>query len=70
MLFISGSEDPVGEEGRGVLRVFKRLAAAGCSDVSLKIYGGARHEMLNELNRNEVYADLYDWMLGRVNPPA
>ncbi|MDR1913896.1 MAG: lysophospholipase [Clostridiales bacterium] len=58
----SGGEDPVGDYGRGVFKVFKRLTAAGCHDVSIKLYGLGRHEMLNETIRQEVYADTYNWL--------
>ena len=66
ILFFSGSEDQLGNGGEGVFKVFKRLTAAGCSDVTLKLYGQGRHEMLNELNRAEVYADIYNWMAVRM----
>jgi alpha-beta hydrolase superfamily lysophospholipase len=66
VLLISGGEDPLGEGGKGVLRVFKRLTAAGCQDVTLKLYGQGRHEMLNEVNRAEVYTDVLNWMLSRT----
>lgn len=57
----SGDADPVGDYGKGVGVVYERLRAAGLSDVSLRLYPGGRHEMLNETNRAEVYADLLAW---------
>ncbi|MDR1132140.1 MAG: lysophospholipase [Oscillospiraceae bacterium] len=60
--FISGDDDPVGEYGKGVLRAYNGFLKAGLADVTLKLYHGARHELLNELNRDEVYADVVTWL--------
>ncbi len=57
ILMMSGEEDPVGEWGVGVRNVYERLKACGCN-VDLKMYEGCRHELTNELNRHEVYADI------------
>lgn len=62
ILLISGEEDPVGNYGKGVAGVYERLKKAGAENVSLKLYPGARHEVLNETNRGEVYFDVYRWM--------
>ena len=43
----------------------ERLAAAGV-DTTLRLYADARHELLNETNRDEVTADLVEWMDGVV----
>ena len=40
----------------------KAYARAGLSKVTLQLYPGARHEMLNEINRDEVHAHLLDWL--------
>ena len=53
----SGDMDPVGNYGKGVRRVHERLLAAG-RDARLKLYAGGRHEMHNEINRDEVLADI------------
>jgi len=66
ILLFSGGEDPLSVGGKGVFTVFKRMTAAGCTDVMMKLYGQGRHEMLNELNRAEVYADIYNWMSVRM----
>ena len=65
ILMISGDADPVGNYGKGVEAVYDRLCAAGLTDVTLKLYGGARHELLNEVNRDEVIADLLAWLAMR-----
>lgn len=64
MLVTSGTADPVGSYGRGVTEFFKRLDAKGFSDVTLKLWDGARHEILNETNRLEVYDDILLWLDG------
>ncbi len=62
VLFVSGKEDPVGGYGAGVKRAAEEFAKAGMQQVSLRLYPLGRHEMLNELNKEEVYADLLDWL--------
>lgn len=58
VIFLSGSEDPVGDYGDGVYRTYKSFLNAGMKDVSLKIYGGARHQLLLEQNKDEVFDDI------------
>lgn len=60
--FLSGQEDPVGGMGRGVEQVVRMFQDAGCRDLSLHLYPGARHELFHEQNRREVWADLLDWL--------
>jgi len=54
---ISGSKDPVGDCGKGVLKVYNKMKLYDC-DVEMKIYNGAKHEIINELNKDEVYNDV------------
>ena len=62
VLMISGSEDPVGDYSKGVNTVFDKLKAAGKDNVTLHLYDGARHEILNESACFEkVCADIIDW---------
>ena len=56
-LLVAGDADPVGDYGKGVYKVFSRLSENSCK-VDIKLYSGARHELLNEINRMEVYNDL------------
>ena len=58
----AGDMDPVGSHGKGVKRVAQELRDAGVQDVTLCLYSGGRHEMFNEINRDEVYADLIAWL--------
>lgn len=69
VLFLSGKEDPVGEQGRGVARAYRSFQRAGVQDVSMKLYPGMRHEILNDVCRQEVRRDLADWLLPRVPAP-
>ena len=65
VLFVSGDCDPVGENGRGVIRAYKSFLKAGMTDVTMKLYHGARHEVLNEINKAEVYQDILTWLNGK-----
>lgn len=60
ILIISGDMDPVGDFGDGVTWVYHQLRQAD-QDVQLKLYPEARHEILNEINRQEVYDDILSW---------
>lgn len=66
--FLSGQEDPVGGMGRGVEQVVRMFQDAGCRDLSLHLYPGARHELFHEQNRREVWADLLDRLEDRLPP--
>ena len=65
IFFVSGSEDPVGAMGEGVKAAKAKFEEAGVKDLTMKLYEGDRHEILNELDRETVYADLYNWMKDR-----
>ncbi|MFO7780861.1 MAG: alpha/beta fold hydrolase [Spirochaetia bacterium] len=63
LLLMSGTEDPVGgPSGRGVREVAGRLERAGHPHVELRLRAGARHELLHELDRNEVIGEIADWL--------
>ena len=61
MLLVSGAEDPIGQYGKGVEHAYKLYSKAGIKDLKMKLYEGDRHEILNELDRDKVYDDLYAW---------
>ena len=61
ILFTAGAEDPVGSNGKGVEAVYRRYRSHG-ANVSIKLYPGDRHEILQELDRQTVYDDIYNWM--------
>lgn len=58
----SGAKDPVGGNTKGVTQAYHALKSADISDVTLKFYADGRHEMLNEINREEVFADIIAWL--------
>ena len=60
--FMSGAEDPVGDYGAGVETAYKAFCRAGLKDVMIRLYPGGRHEMLNELNRDDVMQDILNWL--------
>lgn len=62
VMFLSGDCDPVGDYGKGVIRSYKSFLKAGMTDVTMKLYHGGRHEMLNEINKDEVYQDILGWI--------
>ena len=61
VLFVSGADDPVGEFGKGVRKIYEIYRAAGIRVVTLRLYTGDRHEILNETDRDQVYKDLLGW---------
>jgi len=63
-LVMSGTMDPVGNYGKGVLEVHEGLKKQGLQSLTLKMYDGARHELFNEFNREEVFSDLCSWLDG------
>lgn len=62
IFLISGSEDPVGNHTKGVLQAYRAYQRAGIKDITNKFYEGARHELLNETNKEEVYEDVIGWI--------
>ena len=62
VFFVAGEEDPVGDFGKGVRQAAQMCRDAGVQKVDLKLYPNDRHEILNELDRQQVYEDLLCWM--------
>ncbi len=63
MLLIAGNDDPVGNYGKGVLKLqnfYKKKV--GVKDLTSILYDGARHEILNEICKNQVYHDVLAWL--------
>jgi alpha-beta hydrolase superfamily lysophospholipase len=58
----SGSEDPVGQQLRGLHKLIGRYRDAGLRDIAFDFYPGGRHEMLNEINRRQVQTRLLGWI--------
>ncbi|WP_249365717.1 alpha/beta hydrolase [Cytobacillus citreus] len=64
LLLIAGDKDPVGKNGKGVVQVYQQYERTAIEDISIKLYEGARHEILNETNREEVFSDIATWIAG------
>ena len=64
LLYIAGTEDPVGECGEGVSKAADLAHAAGVTDVRCRLYAGMRHEILNERGKQVVFDDIASWMEG------
>lgn len=58
----SGDMDPVGGYGKLVKNLYEMYKGLGINDVTMKLYPGGRHEMLNETNKQDVYNDIYVWL--------
>jgi alpha-beta hydrolase superfamily lysophospholipase len=65
VLLLAGDRDPVGHHGRGPARLARALREAGSRDVTLRLYPGARHDVLHETSRRDVLDDLLAWLGGR-----
>lgn len=62
ILIFSGDKDPVGENSKGVIRVYNMLQKAGIEKVDIRLFKDGRHEMLNETNKEEVYYMIFKWL--------
>ena len=66
ILLMSGGQDPVGNYGKGVKKVYDSYKKAGIQDVSMKLYPDDRHELLNELNKDIVYQNVLKWLTQHI----
>lgn len=62
LLFIAGSDDPVGAFGKGFQQAVRLYQTAGCKAVTSHLYAGYRHELLNERGKEQLYQDIYHWL--------
>lgn len=62
ILIISGDNDPVSDMGKGIKSLEKLIRKSGITNLTVKLYEGGRHEMFNEINRDEVLNDLLNWL--------
>ena len=62
ILLFSGIEDPVGNHGKGVWNAARHYDQAGIEDVTVMLFEGGRHEMLNENNRQDVCKAVSNWI--------
>lgn len=61
ILILSGDDDPVGGKGKGVRRFEAMLRKIGMKKVTCILYPGCRHELVNELNKEQVFKDIRKW---------
>ena len=66
VLSISGSKDSFGNNGEGIIKLFQLYKKHGLEDTTYKIYENGRHEMLREINRNEVIEDIKNWLYDHI----
>lgn len=62
VLFIAGTEDPVGNYGKSVQDVYDTFLHLDLTKVQIKLYNDARHELLNEKQKMQVYEDVSNWL--------
>ena len=66
ILLISGDMDPVGDYGKGIEKVLDSLLENDVKDATMTLYPQARHELLNELNKEEVFTDIHRWLMNHL----
>lgn len=66
ILVTAGEDDPVGMYGKGINQIYNDLKLAGKKDVTIKLYSGMRHEILNEVEKERVYEDISAWSLSKI----
>ncbi len=62
MLFVSGKDDPVGNMGKGINKLTKRLTKQGFTQIDKQLYAGMRHEPLHEQDNKKVYQNILVWI--------
>lgn len=62
IFMVAGMDDPVGGYGKDVQKIFETYQQTGVEDIRLKLYDGDRHEIINELDKDVVYDDIYSWV--------
>ncbi|MBN1380763.1 MAG: lysophospholipase [Deltaproteobacteria bacterium] len=68
---ISGADDPAaGDHGENFTLLVEHFKHVGTHDLTAKLYPGARHELLNETNRDEVHRDLLAWFDAHLHPQS
>jgi alpha-beta hydrolase superfamily lysophospholipase len=64
----AGQQDPVNGGGALLDALADRYRAAGLTDLTVRVYPGARHEILNETNRAQVTGELTAWIKKHLGP--
>lgn len=66
ILFVSGMDDPVGAYSEGVLQVYNQFVSLGFKDIDVMLYNKNRHNILDDLDKETVFADIEDFISQRV----
>lgn len=66
ILLVAGEEDPVGSWGKGVKEVYEKLVEANHTDVQINLFPGDRHEILQELDRADVFEYILKWFDDKI----
>lgn len=67
VFFIAGGDDPVGSYGKGIEKCVAEFKKAGMQDVSCRIYPLCRHEILNEINKEDIFRDVANWIEEKIS---
>ena len=70
ILIVSGAEDPIGGYSKRVMKLDKMYKKLGLNDVNTIIYPNMRHEILNEINKEVVYNDILNFLVGDIKEDA
>lgn len=66
IFLIAGADDPVGNYGKSIEKVYQSYKEHGMQNIQMKLYENDRHELLNETDREQIYGDIYRWILQRI----
>lgn len=66
VFFLAGEDDPVGNYGKSVEQTYRSFREIGMENVQIKLYPKDRHELVNEVDKEDVYGDIYRWILQRI----
>ena len=66
VLVTAGEADPVGAWGKGPRTVADRMVAAGMKNVTLRMWPNMRHEILNEIGKEDVYREMNEWIFAQL----
>ena len=67
IFIVSGKDDPVGDLGEGVMKVYHMFEDAGSLDLTYQLYEDDRHEILNETDKHVIFQDILSWMNVRID---
>lgn len=66
VLFAAGTEDPVGNMGKGVLQTVHAFQTCKMEDITVNLYPNMRHEILNEVGKISVFDDIIGWISAKI----